>query len=387
MFGKINKYYREGNLALAIKQKLDNYLDKWIVKEQGKKLGSKIYSRFYIRNEAEAAQFFFAQSLAWKNHFKDKNTILVFGSPENTELSVLLTKLKANGIQVILVPFAELSTLKNHEKDSGKLMGLFSFYFRNKINYKISDALFSSTVLKDIPFDYLGDTWEDFEFARKQDHQHSFDFVSPLLNDTTDYFALYQHSLTRFEKKCDIRDYMDLCQIIRYINLHEISGDVAEFGSYKGHSGFLISLLLEAYGNKKKLYMYDTFEKFPVETIGVDAFWSDTHEVNFEEVKSKFTDRSNVQLVKGDFTQTLNSVRPEMLSFIYVDCDSYRASTFLMEELFEKTLSSGGVMILEDYGHPALLGNRLAYHHFFDQRKDCFKFFSQFSGFMIIVKK
>ena len=133
--------------------------------------------------------------------------------------------------------------------------------------------------------------------------------------------------------------------------------------------------------------MYDTFEKFPVETIGVDAFWSDTHEVNFEEVKAKFTDRKNVELVKGDFTETLSTVRPVQLSFIYVDCDSYRATTFLMKELYDTVLSSGGVMILEDYGHPALLGNRLAYHHFFDGRKDCFKFFSQFSGFMIIVKK
>lgn len=41
--------------------------------------------------------------------------------------------------------------------------------------------------------------------------------------------------------------------------------------------------------------MYDTFEKFPVETIGVDS-WSDTHEVNFEEVKAKFTDRKTLNL-------------------------------------------------------------------------------------------
>ncbi|MBK6837707.1 MAG: class I SAM-dependent methyltransferase [Bacteroidetes bacterium] len=387
MIGKIRKYYREGNLALALKLKLNIYFDKWIAASEKQKLGSKFVNRFYVRNEAEAVRFFFLHAQSWRNHFKEKRKIVVIGNSENANLKELILQLESEGLEPIRISFQELTSLKSREKEAGEFLGIFSFYFRNKINYKISDFLFSSEILKDIPFDYLGDTWEDFEFAREQDHQNSLGFVSPLLNDETDYFELYKRSLTRFEKKCDIRDYMDLCQIIKYINQHEIPGDVAEFGSYKGHSGFLLSLLLEAYGNTKKLFMYDTFKKFPVETIGVDAFWSDTHEVNFEEVKAKFTDRKNVELVKGDFTETLSTVRPAQLSFIYVDCDSYRATTFLMKELYDTVLSSGGVMILEDYGHPALLGNRLAYHHFFDGRKDCFKFFSQFSGFMIIVKK
>jgi hypothetical protein len=44
-------------------------------------------------------------------------------------------------------------------------------------------------------------------------------------------------------------------------------------------------------------------------------------------------------------------------------------------------------MVFEDYGHQALLGNRLAIHQFFDKKKDCIKIFSQFSGFYIVVKQ
>jgi hypothetical protein len=58
-----------------------------------------------------------------------------------------------------------------------------------------------------------------------------------------------------------------------------------------------------------------------------------------------------------------------------------------MEYLYDNTLSKGGCMVFEDYGHPALLGNRLAIHQFFNERKNCLKFFSQFSGFYIVVKQ
>ena len=71
---------------------------------------------------------------------------------------------------------------------------------------------------------------------------------------------------------------------------------------------------------------------------------------------------------------------------MYVDCDSYRATRFLVENIYEQMLSPGGVMVFEDYGHPHLLGCRVAVHEYFDQRHDCVKFFSQFSGFYIVVK-
>ncbi|MFM8431910.1 MAG: TylF/MycF/NovP-related O-methyltransferase, partial [Bacteroidota bacterium] len=166
----------------------------------------------------------------------------------------------------------------------------------------------------------------------------------------------------------------------------DVPGDICEFGSYKGHSGYLLSRLIEAEKSEKKLFMFDMFEHFPDESAGVDAFWSKTHQVDFEEVKAKFENRKNTTLIKGDFTQTLFTVELDKISLIYVDCDSYRATLFLMEELFEKRLSEKGMMIFEDYGHPALLGNRLAIHRFFDSRTDCICFFSQFSGYYIVIK-
>jgi len=180
---------------------------------------------------------------------------------------------------------------------------------------------------------------------------------------------------------------MDIAQMIFHVQQNNIDGDIAEFGSFKGHSGYLITSLVNALKIKKKVFLFDMFESFPSEEIGIDAFWSDTHLVNFDDVKRKFTDIENVKLVKGDFTQTLKNENINSLSFIHVDCDSFRATKFLMEELFERVLSKGGVIVFEDYGHAGLLGNRVAVENYFNGRTDCFKFFSQFSGYFIVYKK
>ncbi|MBP6335639.1 MAG: class I SAM-dependent methyltransferase [Bacteroidia bacterium] len=385
MIGKFFKHYQEGNLSLAVKFKLNNWLDKQIEKEEQKQLTKRPLSRFYIRNEEEAYEFFFRQARLYFKAGNGNKKIILFGDQRVAAFEHLTQRLKSEGVSVETI--SENGFDSNSFKETASSIACFiSCYFQEKINHRLCTSLLNHGTLKDVPFEYLGDTREDFSFARKQDHQHSLDFVSPILIEESDYFKIYEESLTRFEKKCDIRDYMDLCQLIKSIIDRNIPGDVAEFGSFKGHSGYLISRLLKAMRSDKTLYMFDTFEKFPTEEMGVDSFWSETHEVNYEEVKSKFADNNKVKLVKGDFTKTLADIKIDKLSFIYIDCDSYRASTFLMEELFDKVLSPGGLLVLEDYGHPALLGNRLAFHHFFDKRKSNFRYFSQFSGFQIVVK-
>ena len=128
------------------------------------------------------------------------------------------------------------------------------------------------------------------------------------------------------------------------------------------------------------------FESFPRESIGIDHFWSETHEVDYKEVKSKFNELQNVTFVKGDFTQTFPQSECGSLSLAFVDCDSYRGTKYLIEEIFDNRLVTGGLMIFEDYGHAGLLGNRLAVHEAFDHKVGAFCFFSQFSGSFIVCK-
>lgn len=226
---------------------------------------------------------------------------------------------------------------------------------------------------------------QHLQFARQDDlrGQH---FVSPLLVAEPSPYALYDESLHRFEQKCSLRDYLDLYQLIVSVHERAVRGDVAEFGSYRGHSGWLIARTLEGLGSDRTVHLFDTFDRFPAEPEGIDRFWSGTHEVSLEEVRRQLAGLSSVRLVAGEFQDTVPSSGIAELALAYVDCDSHRAVAYLARELFENHLTPGGVIVFEDYGHPALLGCRVAVHDFFDGRTDCVRFFSQFSGLYIVIK-
>lgn len=238
----------------------------------------------------------------------------------------------------------------------------------------------------DIPFQYVnGLDREERIFARLDEYRDTF-FVSPVLLDDPAPYALYEESLTRFEQKCGLRDYLDLYQLLKAVVDNRVPGDIAEFGSYRGHSGYLIAKTLQVLGSDKRLFMFDTFEEFPAEALGVDHFWNKSHHVDFEDVRAKLANFNNVTLIKGDFTQTLASSGLGSVALAYVDCDSYRATRYLFDALLPEKLSLRGVLACEDYGHPALLGNRAAVHESLDARPGLFRFFCQFSGLYVVVK-
>jgi hypothetical protein len=240
--------------------------------------------------------------------------------------------------------------------------------------------------LSGLPLEYVTGLEPEHRQFRRQDEYAEDIFISPVLLAEPTPYALYDDSLQHFEQKCGLRDYLDLYQLLVSIDQRGVGGDVAEFGSYKGHSGWLIGKTLEALGSTKRVHLFDTFESFPDERAGVDYFWSGTHQVRLEEVRSRLADLPAVRLVQGDFEETLPGAGLEEIALAYVDCDSYRAVAYLAPALFEERLSPGGVIVFEDYGHPALLGCRVAVHEYFDGRTDCVRFFSQFSGLYIVVK-
>ena len=241
-------------------------------------------------------------------------------------------------------------------------------------------------LLGTVPFEYAAGLDPARAVFRQRDEYRDTFFESPVLLDEPGPYAIYGESLKRFEQKCGLRDYLDLYQLLKSVVENRVPGDIAEFGSYRGHSGWLIARTLQALGSDKRLYMFDTFETFPREAIGVDYFWSQTHPVNFAEVQGKFRDMPQVTLVKGDFTRTLEASGLDSVALAYIDCDSYRATRYLFDALLPRRLSSRGLLVCEDYGHPALLGNRAAVHESLAGQPGLLQFFSQFSGLYITVK-
>jgi hypothetical protein len=166
-----------------------------------------------------------------------------------------------------------------------------------------------------------------------------------------------------------------------------IEGDVAEFGSFQGHSGWLLARLMDRRSSDRRLFLFDMFDAFPTENLGIDRFWSGSHPVDFGRVRERFRPFPFVTLVRGDFTHTFDRSGLQRLCLVHVDCDSYRGTSYLVQRLFPEILSRGGIMVFEDYGHPQLIGSRAAVHDYFDGRTDAVRFFSHFSGCYLVVKR
>ena len=248
-------------------------------------------------------------------------------------------------------------------------------------------AVSQHPALEDVRFEYVSGLYDERSTFGRLDEYESTWFISPVLLDEPSPYEIYTESLTKFEQKCGLRDYLDLYQLLAQVVRNGVPGDIAEFGSFRGHSGYLIARSLEALHSDKRLFMFDTFESFPEEPYGVDQFWSATHDVDFESVRAKFATLHQVTMVKGDFTETLDDVDLDTVSLAFVDCDSYRATRYLIDALLPERIVPGGLLVFEDYGHPALLGNRVAVREGMRKYPGSFQFFSQFSGLYIVMKQ
>lgn len=314
---------------------------------------------------------------------RDGGRALVVGDGGTLEQR-LCARLRRRG-----VPYrtASLESAPALPQDEAEAIGIVLCAFPDaRRQTRAAIALAAHPVLGLRPFEHVAGLDPAHATFRALDEYADTDFVSPVLLDDPTPYEIYRESLRHFRQKCGLRDYLDLYQLLRSAVVENVPGDIAEFGSYRGHSGWLIARSLEALGSDKRVWLFDTFESFPQEAYGVDHFWSATHAVDFEAVRAKFADRPGVTLVKGDFTETLSASGMGPLALAYIDCDSYRATRFLLQTLPGTHLSARGVLVCEDYGHPALLGNRAAVHEILESTSGWFKFFSQFSGLYVMVK-
>ena len=309
-------------------------------------------------------------------------TILVVGK-QGGLLKALTARLRNTRVTFKIAHPDDLAAFDEKESATFSLILCASTSAREQTQIALSLA--RHPVLAEKPFEHVAGLDSSRKDFRRFDEYSRTDFVSPVLLDDPTPYDIYRQSLQHFQQKCGFRDYLDLYQLLKNVVDNDVPGSIAEFGSFRGHSGWLIAKTLEAIGSSKQLYMFDTFESFPVESYGVDHFWSASHHVDFEEVREKFAEMPRVTLVKGDFTETLVDSGIDKLALAYIDCDSYRATRYLLQTLRKSFTVPRGIMVCEDYGHPALLGNRVAVHEVCDDLSGWFRYFSQFSGLYVMV--
>ena len=339
-------------------------------------------NRWHIRTKTDAVQFLAKKA---RNAFKQagKRPILLIGA-DDAYTEAIRADLAAHGMQPRLITLSALEASGVTAPESYAC--IVCTYTDIRRTGATARHILRDPVLGHLTFEYVTFPRDSYASLERHSATAAADLVSPLPGFPVDVFAIYEDALAHFEKKCDIRDFMDLCQLLKTTLDNAIEGDIAEFGSFRGHSGYLMASLLDQLGASKNLFLFDTFTSFPEESYGIDQFWSQSHPVDFTTVRAKFAAFPFVRFVQGDFTRTFDAAGIERLALAYVDCDAYRATDYLIHRIFPEVLSPGGIMVFEDYGHAQLLGNRVAVDEYFDRRSGCVTFFSQFSGSFIVIK-
>jgi hypothetical protein len=163
-----------------------------------------------------------------------------------------------------------------------------------------------------------------------------------------------------------------LVQTVRYVNKHGIVGDILECGVWRGGSMQIAARTLLALGDtSRELHLFDTFEGMPPpserdtrrsderaaaellaeESRAESLVWA---VATLEDVKHGMEQvgypADRVHYVQGRVEETIPGQAPEQISILRLDTDWYESTKHELDHLYPR-LSSGGVVMFDDYGY------------------------------------
>lgn len=154
----------------------------------------------------------------------------------------------------------------------------------------------------------------------------------------------------------------------------ECEGDFVEFGCYRGETSVLLAKLLRNnVGERKKLWVYDSFEGLPERStedssVAGEAFKPGELKVTKREVVEKFR-KAGVRPVvkKGFFEDLIETDLPRDIAFGFLDGDFYQSIKTSLK-LTAPRVNSGGILVVHDYNNPELPGAARAVDEWLQQK-------------------
>jgi O-methyltransferase len=162
-----------------------------------------------------------------------------------------------------------------------------------------------------------------------------------------------------------------LTSAVRHVVAAKVPGAIVECGVWRGGSMMAVARTLADLGRTDiPLYLFDTFEGMP-EPSDEDVLWTGESakellatetgrsaellwaEASLDDVR-RTMERTGypshlIRYVEGKVQDTLPAGAPDSIALLRLDTDWYESSKHELEHLYPR-LSSGGVLILDDYG-------------------------------------
>ena len=157
---------------------------------------------------------------------------------------------------------------------------------------------------------------------------------------------------------------------VRHVCRHGIAGSIVECGVWRGGSMMAAALTLLEIGERRPLYLFDTFDGMPPpgdrdrDFVGASAAalleaeepvsgdtWARSP---LAEVRRNLSATGYptelIAFVPGRVEETIPVAAPDQIAVLRLDTDWYESTRHELEHLFPR-LAAGGVLIIDDYGH------------------------------------
>ena len=132
--------------------------------------------------------------------------------------------------------------------------------------------------------------------------------------------------------------------------LEAVPGAAAELGVYRGQFAGIINQLLP----RRKLYLFDSFQGFASEAGASAAFQAAHEATSIQRVRSALPHPEQAVFKPGFFPDSLDGLE-ERFCLVSLDVD-FVQTTLEGLRYFWPRLSSGGYLLLHDWGNPGLSG-------------------------------
>lgn len=182
-------------------------------------------------------------------------------------------------------------------------------------------------------------------------------------SQSMDKYFLEKYNKCKPYTMTDIHRMYATYQATNYILKNDIKGSFVECGVWKGGNTMLMALTLKRLGEKRNIWLYDTFQGMSKPTKndknrkGKKAeymykqrkkwCYSSLEEVRQNMMTTNYN-QENIYYIKGKVENTLKKYIPKKIALLRLDTDFYKSTKKEMEILYPK-LAKGGVLIIDDY--------------------------------------
>jgi O-methyltransferase len=139
-----------------------------------------------------------------------------------------------------------------------------------------------------------------------------------------------------------------------------LPGDFVECGVYRGDMTWMVTQNVDIRNSGKIFYLYDTFSGFAPQYSSEADFPDAPHLYQFidnvyrasdieDQVRRRFRGLHYVVVTKGIVPDVLTEGVPARIAFLHLDMNSPRAEVGALEALYDR-LSTGGIVVFDDYG-------------------------------------